>query len=115
MTDLNEGDLDVMLRRGYRRGLHLVPPHMHNAVVEYFEHGRIGDDFLLAVMSNDLLGAVTAADDINRQVLPAWVSFLYNFAPDNTWRSREVVHRWQESGGFIGRSRARAASKGGGP
>lgn len=43
------------------------------------------DDFVAALMSNDLTNAVTRADSINMRLIPLYVLFLYNWAPGD-WR-----------------------------
>jgi hypothetical protein len=51
-------------------------------------------DFLRAVLSNDLMGAVGRADDDNLRALPAIASYIYNELPGNCHGSREIVSAW---------------------
>jgi len=50
--------------------------------------------FLQAVVSNDLKEAVGRADDININLIPKYVRWLYNYAPIGSWGSVENYERW---------------------
>lgn len=56
----------------------LVPPHLHEGLVRWVEFGIPPGSFLRSVIANDLLGAVSRADDHSLAALPAIVSFLGN-------------------------------------
>ena len=51
-------------------------------------------DFLRAVLSNDLMGAVGRADEYNRLTLWVIVSYVYNVLPSICHGSPEKVAAW---------------------
>lgn len=71
-----------------------VPQHMHDAYVMYLLHGIEPGDFLLAVLANDLRGAIGRADHMNARALKEHVLFLYNDAPGDCWGSWDRVRSW---------------------
>lgn len=74
---------------------HLCPVnYMANGLNMYFEHRIAPGGFMIAVLSNDLIGACHRVDDENRQALWAWVKWLYNYAPQGSWGSEQAVSRW---------------------
>jgi len=75
------------------RGFH-IPPHMMDSLKAYIEDRRPVGDFLTAVITNDLQGAIDRADDINLANLPAYVGYLYNEAPGGCWGSKESMEEW---------------------
>ena len=72
----------------------LIPDHMHKAIRAYVLDGRRPGDFLQAVLQNNLMDAVTRADDENLPALRAWAMLLYNFTPEACWGSAERVDAW---------------------
>lgn len=58
-----------------------------------FEHLPPGQ-FLTAVLSNDLNGAIAHADDTRMAALKRIVQFVYNDLPSQCWGSKEKVDRW---------------------
>jgi hypothetical protein len=79
-------------------GLHLVPPHMHDAVVMWIERGEPRPDlmgsFFRALLSNDLMEAFGHADAENARAMQGWAMFLYNYAPAPCFGSPEKVAAW---------------------
>ncbi len=71
-----------------------VPEHLHEGLIEYIAARRPTGDFLMAVLSNDLKGAVGRADEHSSLALGWIVGFLYNFCPANSWGSPEAVKAW---------------------
>ena len=71
-----------------------VPDHMIDALRRYAASHIEPGDFLLAVLRNDLRGAVMRADDINIGLIPAYVAYCYNELPGNCWGSPEAVRAW---------------------
>lgn len=86
----------------YKEHLHLIPEHMHGGMLRYIEKGIRPGDFLTAVLSNDLFGAVGRVDTTNRHRLFDYTTYLYNYAPGSCWGSGEAVKAWVESGGLEG-------------
>lgn len=75
-------------------GRYLVPPHMWDAVTNYFVHRYQPGGFLTALLSNDLMGAMGKADDVNASNMHQWCQFLYNYAPSGSYGSPENVRGW---------------------
>ncbi len=71
-----------------------VPKHTMHGLHEYITHHTPKGSFLKAVLSNDLMGAASKADDKNLHNLPAIVGFLYNYAPGNCWGSPKAYQNW---------------------
>ena len=63
---------------------------LENYVIHRIEPGR----FLFAVLTNDLLGAVSSADDTNLRLLPQWTRLVDNYVPSICWGSHDRVERW---------------------
>lgn len=68
--------------------------YMADALRAYFEHGIAPSSFMIAVLSNDLIGACANADDTNRRNLWEWAAWLYNHAPRGSYGSPENVRAW---------------------
>ncbi len=77
-----------------------LPSHMQGAVKRYIEKGIPPGDFLTAVIENNLLRAVSHADDTNVKALKTWVQFFYNEAPGNCWKTKEAMNAWVKQGGL---------------
>ena len=74
---------------GYR-----IPDYMIPGLLRYtLNHIKPGD-FLCAVLKNDLRQACERADDVNREILFQYVSFLYNEAPGGCWGSEKNFNAW---------------------
>ena len=83
-------------------GLEALPEYMHEGVCGYIRHGHQVGGFLTALFSNDLMEAVTRADDCNCACMLNWARFVYNEMPSDSWGSPEKVRAWQERGGLEG-------------
>lgn len=79
-------------------GMHFVPRHMQEAVATWFIRRKPVGDFLTALLSNDLRGAVLKADDVNLAALRDWMLFLANHAPAGSFGSPQAVKDWLASG-----------------
>ena len=75
-----------------------LPGYMVPAVFNYLENRKVPGGFLSAVISNDLHGAISNADDQNRRVIRSWLKLLYNEFPGNAWGSKEKLTLWLEGG-----------------
>ena len=71
-----------------------LPSNLFNALERYVNYGVKPGDFLSAVLSNDLFGAIGRADHISLSFLPKICSFVYNELPGNYWGSRENMKEW---------------------
>jgi len=87
----------------WRNGMYLIPLHCHEGIINYIMKGDPIGGFLTAIVENDLMGAYSRADDINRNALGNYCTFLYNYAPANCHGSFDKRERWQASGGVTGR------------
>lgn len=76
------------------RGRHLVPPHMWDAVTGYYLHRFQPGSFMTALLSNDLMGALGRADDVNAANIQRWCQFLYNYTPAGSYGTPERVRQW---------------------
>jgi len=74
----------------------MLPLHMQDGMRRYIEQGIPCGDFLRYVLSNDLMAALGAADDINKHSLLAYGQFLYNHAPSGSYGSHYDYNNWIE-------------------
>ncbi len=72
----------------------LLPEHIRGAMQRYIENRIEPGGFLTAVLSNDLMGAMARADNINRIELYSICNFIYNEAPSTCHGSPEKVRAW---------------------
>lgn len=77
-----------------------LPEHMREGARLYVEQGYHPGHFLTAVLENNLVSAVSCADDINRNSLPGYAMWLYWDAPGGCWGSPEAVMEWTRKGGL---------------
>jgi hypothetical protein len=73
-----------------------LPEHMRQGARDYIELGAKPGDFLIAVLSNDLVDAFDRADSTNIERMRDIVVWLYNEVPSTAWGSRERVKAWIE-------------------
>ena len=71
-----------------------IPEGSRGGLRRYMEHRIEPGHFLMAVLSNDLYGAVARADDTNQAALVDYVKWLCNYADSRSWGSRERVKDW---------------------
>lgn len=83
-----------------------LPRYMQDAARLYVDHGIQGGSFFTAVVSNDLKGAFSRADDTNTAAMAAWAMWLYNDAPNGCHGSPQKVADWIKRGGLKGREAA---------
>lgn len=77
-----------------------LPEHMQGAMQRYIERGIQPGSFLIAVLSNDLMGALKRGDDVNLGALSAYGRFLYCEAPRHCYGSLLHVNKWINQGGL---------------
>jgi hypothetical protein len=83
---------------------HGVPNHMRSLLYEYIVFGVYPDDeFLLAVLRSDLLGAARYANDTDRHCLYNYAAFLISCAPMQCSKSKEAITLWCSHGGLVGK------------
>lgn len=71
-----------------------IPATTLDGITLYITRGIAPGHFLTAVIENDLLGAISRADTANLEALSRIVSFFYDQAPHNCWRSRDNMNKW---------------------
>jgi hypothetical protein len=74
----------------------MIPDHTKAALDRYVEHKILPGGFLMAVLSNDLFGAVGRADSQNLAALPDIVKYVYNEMPGDSWGSEGQIYKWVE-------------------
>jgi hypothetical protein len=84
----------------YALGRHQIPIRMYPGIIRWILDGVKPGHFLLAIVENDLKGAIDRADDENIIRLQAYVRFFYNSAPGGCWGSKERVEEWAKQGGL---------------
>lgn len=79
-----------------------LPRTCWEGILEFIVTGRPMGSFLTALFSNDLILAVTKADDLNIQRLRDYAQFLQACAPAACHGSAAAVRDWGVRGGLIG-------------
>lgn len=74
-----------------------VPDHMHDGIILYLKDGIEPGNFMRAVLENNLMEAMGAADHINRGRMFNICQFMYSYAPSQSHGSRERVAAWLEA------------------
>ena len=98
--------MSALRRWGYLpEGLDDVPVHLRDGLDRYIRHGIRPGSGLCAVLSNDLIGAVTRLDETSQAGLPDLVRFLVNNAPSECWGSSDRLVSWVTLGGIHGQTR----------
>ena len=74
----------------------LLPEHMVQPMINYFELGYEPGGFLRAVLENNLVEAFAHADHINKPRIGDFIQWLYWEAPGRPfgWGSRKAVDDW---------------------
>lgn len=71
-----------------------VPPSVMDGLTDYVKEHSISSSFLLACLENDLMGAISRADNTNSKHLIAIMRYIYWELPSNCWGSKEKVAAW---------------------
>ena len=75
----------------------LIEPRFRETLERYAGPGRYRPgDFMLAVLSGDLFGALLRADSKAVNNLPHIASYIYNEMPMHCWGSPNRVREWLE-------------------
>lgn len=72
----------------------LIPNRFKVALDRYVVLCQRPGGFLTAVLSNDLTGSITRADEEALVALPHIVAYCYNRLPSNCWGSSKAVEAW---------------------
>lgn len=73
-----------------------IPGYTREALQRYVDNKILPSGFLLAVLSNDLMGAVGRADVDNSMALVSICKFIHNRMPGNSWGSEDKVYEFIE-------------------
>lgn len=73
---------------------HGVPEHTRESLENYFFHGYEPGSFVVAVLSNDLYGACTRGDHVNKEYIVEIVKWVIHCAPHGSYGSLATVHAW---------------------
>ena len=79
-----------------------VPATTAVGLVNYILEGIPSGHFLEAVLSNDLMKAMSRADFTNRRFLHNTCIFLFNHAPARCYGTPRIYKEWVEAGGWVG-------------
>lgn len=73
-----------------------VPSHTAESIENYLIRGLQPGGFVTSVLANDLLGAATSCDYINKERIVDIVKWVAAFAPVGSWGSYDNVGGWIE-------------------
>lgn len=73
-----------------------IPPQTLRSIDFYVRERIPPGDFLYAVLTNDLKGAISFADNENLEALPAIVAYVRNHTPADCQGSPVKVQQWLE-------------------
>jgi hypothetical protein len=89
-----------------------VPEGTWEALRRYLIHGIRPGQFLQAVLSNNLIGAIARGDVKNLEGLVVLVRYLVHHAPAQAWGSPEAVAAWIAARGRMTRQAQGAFGQG---
>jgi hypothetical protein len=75
-----------------------IPKYTIEALDRYVKQKIRTGDFLYAVLTNDLFGAVGKSDMNNRKAIQDICKYVYNHIPGSCWGSEEIVENWLRGG-----------------
>lgn len=96
----------------FEAALARLPEQLRGQIAGWVHEGRQTGRFMEAVIANDLLSAVTRADDECLSLLLDIVRFMHNEVPSECWGSPALADRWRLLGGLDGCTRRAAAEPG---
>lgn len=74
----------------------MIPEHTRAALDRYVNQRILPGSFLIAVLSNDLFGAMAQADFQNQSCLRDICEYIYNELPRYCWGSPDIIYQWVE-------------------
>ncbi len=81
---------------------YLIPDYMREPIIKYVDEGVCDDEFLEAIFSNDLKGAFTSADYVNKRRIGHYVEFIMGYVPAIAHGSKDNFEQWCSIGGMNG-------------
>jgi hypothetical protein len=76
--------------------MNTIPETTIETIDNYVKYGYEPGGFIMAVLTNDLIGAVTKADTFNLAVLKDICLHIYWEIPSNAWGSIEKVENYMK-------------------
>ena len=99
IRDMTEEDLESLRRKHVVLNPDLEVSHTVKASLDiYISHQISPGGFLIAVLANDLFGALSQADSYNRATIFQIVQYIYNNLPKGSHGSKEIVTQWLHRG-----------------
>ncbi len=83
----------------------MIPERTQAALRRYVEQRLTPGGFLIAVLTNDLMGAISQADSDNIRVLRDICTFVYNNVTGDAWGNSDKVYAWSSDSLFDNVSR----------
>lgn len=77
-----------------------IPERTQGSFSRYINHGIPPGSFVTAVLTNNLVESVGAADTENLIALTDIARFIYNELPCSAWGNQNIVDAWIEKGGL---------------
>lgn len=90
-----------MIRDGLEK--HQLPENCIDEVFHYVQCGRSPNNYLEAIIENDLISAVIFADEERKGKLISWVRFIKEVFPRDSYGTKSRYIVWTNSGGLKGR------------
>ena len=79
-----------------------LPERLRESMKHYIEEGAIPGDFLIAVICNNLVYALSSADDEMIEKIEEIVFWAYNHIPSRAFGSHKKMIQWNQERGLKG-------------
>ena len=86
----------MIKERLWEKHIRMIPAHMREGMLAWIENGILPGQFLQAVLKNNLLMAFLNADCINKRKMETYLEYLWKYAPEDCWGSKENVRKWHK-------------------
>ena len=93
-------DCALNKRRGEKQmniDYNTLPDRLRHGMKLYVDHGIDPGSFLMAVLTNNLIGALNTADPNNLRDLKEIVNWFHGELPGGCWGTEDVVENWIRS------------------
>lgn len=74
-----------------------IPIPHRRGLVEFLDHGRQVDSFLMCVLDNNLSGAIREANAAAALHIVSMVRWLWKYAPASAWGSEGARRGWADA------------------
>lgn len=89
-----DDDIKKIIKDRLDKHIEMIPHHMRDSVYGYVFNKLEPGSFLTSVLCNDLKGAVSSADQINKMCLVEWAQFMMWAMPSGAQGSISKVREW---------------------